>query len=98
MVEQVTFNHWVTGSSPVTPTIFLIKLMKLSIKVITNAKKEKIDCISENEYKVYLTCIPEKGKANKALLELLSDYFKISKSKIKIVSGEKSHNKIIEIE
>ena len=21
LVEQVTFNHWVTGSSPVTPTI-----------------------------------------------------------------------------
>jgi len=71
--------------------------MKLSIKVTTNAKQEKIEKISESEFKVYLTCVPEKGKANKVLIKLFAKYFGIAKSNIKIVIGEKNRNKILEI-
>jgi len=70
----------------------------IKVKVITNTKQEKIKEIAKNEFKIYLTCLPEKGKANKALIKLLSKYFKVSKSGIRIISGEKSHEKILEIE
>lgn len=49
-------------------------------------------------YKVYITAPPEDGKANKKLIELLAQYFKVPKSQIRIVKGEMSRNKIIEIE
>ena len=72
--------------------------MKLSVKVITNSSRERIEEILDEELKVYLTCVPEKGKANQKLIKLLSKHFAVAKSDIKIITGEKSHNKIIEIQ
>ena len=76
--------------------------MKLLLKVITNAKTNKIE-INENknkseDYKVYLTTTPVKGEANKDLIKLLAKYFQVSKSNITIVKGETSHYKVIEID
>ena len=77
------------------------KLIK--IKVIAGAKVEKLGEITKdadgNEVqKVYVNAIRENGKANIAVIELLSKTFKIKKSAIKIVKGETSQNKIVEIE
>ena len=35
------------------------------------------------------------GRANKRLVEILSEYFKVPKSRISIVSGEKSRDKVV---
>lgn len=70
--------------------------MKLNIRVITKAKQQKV-VKEENGLKVYLNAPPVDGKANKALIELLAEYFKIKKNKIKIVKGLKSRDKIIEL-
>ena len=40
---------------------------------------------------------PEKGEANRELVRKLAKHFKISTSQIKIVSGLKSKNKVVEI-
>jgi len=68
--------------------------MKIQVKVITNSKKEEIKKEGDN-YKVHLTAQPVKGKANKALIDLLSKHFKIKKSSIKITKGLSSHTKSI---
>ena len=47
--------------------------------------------------KVRLTSPPVEGKANKQLITFLSENFNIKKSEIKIVSGLKSREKLIEI-
>ncbi|MBU2564615.1 DUF167 domain-containing protein [Patescibacteria group bacterium] len=66
----------------------------MKIKVITNAKKQEIKKQGDL-LKVYLISKPEKGKANNELINLLTDYFKTSKSNINIRKGEKSKNKIM---
>ena len=71
--------------------------MMINVKVITTAKQNKIIDVGDRNFKIYLTCVAEKGKANEKLIKLLSEYFNIPKSKITITAGEKSHNKIIEI-
>ena len=70
--------------------------MIIEIKVNTKSNKNEI-ITAENSYKANLTTAPSNGKANKALIGLLSDYFKVSKSQISIIKGEKSNNKIIKI-
>ncbi len=71
--------------------------MKLLIKVIPNSKQEKI--VKERErLKVYVKSPAIEGKANKALIVLLSKYFNTKKNNITIISGLKSRNKIIEIQ
>lgn len=70
--------------------------MKLNIKVVPkssrNLIKEKAGVLT-----VYTTTPPEKGLANKAILELLANYFQVPKNHVKIVVGHGTRNKIIEI-
>ena len=68
----------------------------IKIKVIPNAKKNKV-VESEGLFKVYVNAPAVDGKANKALLAVLSEYFNIRKGSIKIVRGEKSREKVVEV-
>lgn len=56
-----------------------------------------VDANDGELYKVYVTVAPEQGKANKKMIELLAEYFKVSKSQVRIIKGEISRNKIVEI-
>ena len=40
---------------------------------------------------------PEKGEANKEIVKKLAKYFDVDKSKVKIIAGEKSRKKLVEI-
>ncbi|MEO0118610.1 MAG: DUF167 domain-containing protein [candidate division WOR-3 bacterium] len=68
----------------------------IKIQVIPNAKKNEI-VKEKDRLKVYLTAPPIEGKANKVLIEILAEYFNVKKGQIKIIKGEKSKDKIIEI-
>jgi len=70
--------------------------MIIEVKVIPGAKKNLIKKEDKN-FKIWLTASPERGKANKSLIKFLSSHFKIKKNQIKIIKGEKSRKKIIEI-
>jgi uncharacterized protein (TIGR00251 family) len=71
--------------------------MRISVRVIPNASKSEIISRDDGEWKIKIQSPPEEGKANKALIQLLAKYFKIPKNAIKIISGEKSRQKIIEV-
>lgn len=71
--------------------------MKVTVSVKTNSKIESVEKISEQEYSVRVNVPPVEGKANKRIIELLSDYFDVPKSKISLVNGEKSKKKVFEI-
>ncbi|MBN2675698.1 MAG: DUF167 domain-containing protein [Alphaproteobacteria bacterium] len=67
------------------------------MRVIPNSSKERIETLGENVLKVYLMCVPEKGKANARLIAILSNYFSVSKSSVSILSGKRSGTKVVEI-
>lgn len=71
--------------------------MIFNIKVVTNAKQSRTEKTGDNSFRVYINQKPEKGKANEAIIELLSEYFGIAKKRVFIKSGLKSRNKIIEV-
>lgn len=72
---------------------------KIKIKVIPrSSRNEIVGAMSDGTLKIKLTAPPVDGKANEALIKLLSDHYNIPKSKIKIVSGLTSKNKTIEID
>ncbi|MDR3317735.1 MAG: DUF167 domain-containing protein [Puniceicoccales bacterium] len=71
--------------------------MRIAIKVIPNASKSEIIDKEGIEWKVKVQAPPENGKANRALIQLLAKHFQVPKSRIKIIGGEKSHQKIIEV-
>ena len=69
----------------------------IRVRVVPNSKKEIVERTGEDEFVVKVREKPIHGKANKRVVELLSDYFSISKSSVRIVRGVKSRLKMIEI-
>jgi hypothetical protein len=72
-------------------------VMNIDIKVIAGAKKEWLKQ-EDGRYKVYLRAPAVEGKANKALVNFLAEYFKVRKNQIEIIKGLKSPRKTISIE
>jgi uncharacterized protein (TIGR00251 family) len=70
--------------------------MKISATVKPNSKIEEVsvDC---GRFLVKVKEPSKEGKANNAVIRLLSEHFKIPQSSIKISSGAASRNKIIDI-
>jgi len=71
--------------------------MKLKLKVVPGSSKTMLSGWMGEVYKIKVSEPPEQGKANKAVLELLSRSLKISKSQLQIISGESSALKTVEI-
>jgi len=71
--------------------------MRINIKAKPNSKQEKVEKIDEKNFVVYVKEPPEKGKANEAIRNALAVYFKIASSRIKIVAGYSSRNKLIDV-
>jgi len=76
--------------------------MKVKVHIIPNAKKSEVfgeqeDLFGGKTLRVKVAAPPIEGKANKELINILSEHFKVPKNKISILSGHKSRNKIVEI-
>lgn len=74
--------------------------IKLFIRLSPNARQEKISAIDDSAegacvLKIAVTVVPEKGKANAALIKLLSKKFQIAKSNFEIISGDTNKNKTV---
>lgn len=69
----------------------------VKIKLIPNAKKNEISC-NEDEIRVRITAQPIENKANKMLIEYLSKKIKIAKTKISIIKGQTSRDKLLFID
>jgi len=71
--------------------------MKVRLKVIANAKQDSICGFKGGYLKVKVSKPAIEGAANEAVIKLISSFFDIRKSNIKILSGEKSHIKTLEL-
>jgi len=71
--------------------------MRIYVKVVPKSSRNKIEKISEEEYKVWITAPPVDGKANAMLIQVLSKHFGVSKSSLAIIGGKTARIKIIEI-
>ncbi|MDD5313231.1 MAG: DUF167 domain-containing protein [Dehalococcoidia bacterium] len=70
--------------------------MKINVKVTTLATREEV-FKQGDVYNVRVKEPPREGKANEAVIKVLAGHFRVPKSAVRIVSGQFSHNKIVEI-
>jgi len=71
--------------------------MYIKIKATPRAKKAEIVELEKDYLRVKLTSAPVKNRANEELIELLSKYYQVNKSAIKIKRGIHTREKLIEI-
>ena len=71
--------------------------MKINVRVTANSKTEQVT----KDGDLFLVHVKEpakEGRANRAVENLLADYFGVSKSRVNIVGGFSSRNKVVDIE
>ena len=65
----------------------------LPVRAQPGARRNEIRGVQDGMLKVCVTQSPEKGKANKAMVELLSKSLGLKKSQFELIAGETSHQK-----
>jgi len=70
--------------------------VKISIRVKPGCKgQSRLEQQEDGSYVAFLHARAHDGEANKALIELISNSFRVPKSQIAIISGAKSRTKTI---
>ena len=67
----------------------------LPVRAQPGSRRNELRGEQDGMLKACVTQSPEKGKANKALLELLGHELSLRKSQLELVAGETSHTKRI---
>ncbi len=70
--------------------------MYIHIRVLTSQKKEVVEKISNDRFKILLKEKPVRNMANRRILEIFSNLFKTNK--IRIISGANSPSKLLSID
>ncbi|OGY58436.1 MAG: hypothetical protein A3C03_01375 [Candidatus Colwellbacteria bacterium RIFCSPHIGHO2_02_FULL_45_17] len=71
--------------------------MKITVIVKPRAKVQQIVKNAGGEYLVSVISPAHEGKANEEVIGNVAKYFKVARSRVRIVSGLKSKKKILEI-
>jgi uncharacterized protein (TIGR00251 family) len=69
----------------------------LSVRIQPRASKNEIRRMENGCLKIRLSAPPVDGAANEALLRFLAELLSVSQSRIEIISGHSSRNKIVRI-
>jgi hypothetical protein len=72
--------------------------VRVFVKAHPKSKKTRVLKKDDTHYEVWVTEAPDRGKANKAILEALSDHLGFAKSRLSILSGETSKTKVIYVQ
>lgn len=70
----------------------------LPVKVVPGASRSRIAGRYGDGIKVQVAAAPERGKANEAVIELLSEAFGVERNQVAIVSGHTQPRKIVQID
>jgi uncharacterized protein (TIGR00251 family) len=70
--------------------------MKIHVKVKPNSRTEEVSREGDS-FIVKVKEPPKEGKANQAVIKLLAEHFGVPQSQVRILSGFRSRNKIIEV-
>ena len=71
--------------------------MQVRVRVVPNSSKDEVVGLYDGALKVKVCAVPEKGKANKAVIELMVTHYGVNKSQVVLLSGETSSHKVFEI-
>ncbi len=71
-------------------------MRRINIRVKPGSSQEKI-VENEGGLTVFMHARAHDGEANEALVKILAKHFKVPKSSIRIVQGQKSREKVVEL-
>jgi uncharacterized protein (TIGR00251 family) len=71
--------------------------MLIRVYVTPNAREARVVKVSADYFEVRVDEMAVGGRANKRLLEILAEHFKVQKSRISILKGTRTRNKLVQV-
>jgi uncharacterized protein YggU (UPF0235/DUF167 family) len=72
--------------------------VRLEVRVKPRSRRPGVEKTDANSYRVEVAAAPEKGRANREVLERLAEALDIPVSRLRIVRGETSPDKLVEVQ
>ena len=69
---------------------------EIAVRVTPKASRDRI-VVEEGQIRVYVTTVPEDGKANPAVQKLLSKALGVPKSRLSLIRGQTSRDKVFRV-
>ena len=69
---------------------------EIAVRVTPKASRDRI-LVEDDTIRVYVTTLPEDGKANKAVVKLLSKALGVPKTRLDLIRGATSRDKMFRI-
>ncbi|MBN2906383.1 MAG: DUF167 domain-containing protein [Rhodobacteraceae bacterium] len=67
---------------------------QIALRVTPKASRNRIVIEPDGQIRVYVTCVPEDGKANAAVVKLLSKALGVPKSRLDLIRGQTARDKV----
>jgi uncharacterized protein (TIGR00251 family) len=71
--------------------------MRIDLLVKPNSRKEKVEKLPDGSYRLSVSAPAREGRANEAVIDALSKFFSLPKSRIQIIKGHHGKKKIVDI-
>ena len=69
----------------------------LAVRVTPRASRDRV-VLEEGQIRIHVTCVPEDGKANKAVTALLAKALGVAKSRLTLLRGATSRDKLFRLD
>ncbi len=70
---------------------------QIRVKVTPRASRNELLPLPDGSFVAKVTAPPADGEANRAVIRLLADYFAVAPSRIQLIAGRTSRQKVFEI-
>jgi uncharacterized protein YggU (UPF0235/DUF167 family) len=70
----------------------------LSVKVQPRSKTPGVEKLPDGSFRVRVLAAPDRGRANREILERLAEFLDVPSSRLKIVRGETSSSKWVRVD
>lgn len=71
--------------------------MRITVRAKPSAKEERVEEVGPQEFIVAVKEPPREGKANAAIVRALAEHFDVPSSRVRLVAGFASRQKIFDI-
>lgn len=71
--------------------------MRVTVRVTPRARQRRLEQVADGTWRALVPEPPEDGRANAAVIELLAKHFDVPKRAVRIVRGQTSRQKVVEI-
>ena len=71
---------------------------EIAVRVTPKASRNAVRQDAEGQIRVYVTVVPEGGKANAAVQKLLAKALGLAKSRLRLIRGQTGRDKVFRVE